>query len=261
MLDLCLVGGMGRMGHAIAQLVDPESDLRIASVWEGPDVALQNADYSAATGYAKNDVYITSDGPAAVRVCDVVVDFATADVFEDVIAACRQARKPLVTGTTAIADKQAKLGPLSQQVAVVSAPNMSIGVNVVFGMCESLAGVLGSASDIEIVETHHRTKRDVPSGTALEIGRIMSRATGRPLHVARDSEAGLRKDEIVIHSLRVGDVAGKHAIVFAPKGEILEITHTAQSRACFAAGALRAARYVAGAPPGLYSMADVLGLK
>ena len=261
MLNLCLVGGLGRMGRAIAQLVGSEPDLRIVSVWEGPEVAVGKSDYSAMTGYAKNHVDLTSDGPGAVSRCDVVVDFATADAFDDVVAACRQAAKPLVTGTTAIEDKQVKLGPLSQQVAVVSAPNMSIGVNVVFGMCESLAAVLGSTSDIEIVETHHRTKRDVPSGTALEIGRIMSSATGKPVHVARDGEAGLRDNEIVIHSLRVGDVAGKHTIVLAPKGEILEITHTAQSRVCFAAGALRAARYAAGAAPGLYSMADVLGLK
>ncbi len=261
MLNLCVVGGLGRMGCVIARLVDGEPDMRITSVWEAPEVVGRTADYTTATGYGKNRVGITSDGVAAAEVCDVVVDFAAPGVFERVVAVCEEAGKPLVTGTTAIPDKETKLKRLSKRVAVVSAPNMAIGVNVVFGVCEWLGRVLGQASDVEIVETHHRTKRDIPSGTALEIGRIISNVTGKPLHVARGSDAPLRSDEVVIHSLRVGDVAGRHTVVFAPKGEVLEITHTAQSRDCFAAGAMQAVRYVAQSPPGLYSMADVLGLK
>lgn len=261
MINLCLVGGLGRMGRAIAELVGAETDIRITSVWEAVGMVAEDRDYASATGYTGSSVKVTSDGMAAAETCDVVVDFATPAVFDRVVAVCTEAQKPLVTGTTAIPDKEAKLGQLCELVAVVNAPNMSVGVNVVFGMCESLARVLGSVSDIEIIESHHRTKRDVPSGTALEMGRIMSAVTGKPLQVARGSEAALRSDEIVIHSLRVGEVAGKHTVVLAPKGEILEITHTAQSRACFAAGALKAARYAVQSPPGLYSMADVLGLK
>jgi 4-hydroxy-tetrahydrodipicolinate reductase len=261
MIDLCIVGGLGRMGRAIAELAESQTDVRITSIWEAPEVVAENPDYAVATGYTRSDVKVMSDEAAAVAACDVVVDFASGSVFDRVVAVCAEAHKPLVTGTTAVPEKEAKLEHLCKHVAVVSAPNMSIGVNVLFGICESLAKVLGPVSDIEIIESHHRTKKDVPSGTALEMGRIISAATGKPLQVARGSEAPLRAEEIVIHSLRVGGVAGKHTIVFAPKGEVLEITHTAQSRACFAAGALKAARYAVQSPPGLYSMADVLGLK
>jgi 4-hydroxy-tetrahydrodipicolinate reductase len=191
----------------------------------------------------------------------VVVDFATNTVFDEIVKVCGDLSKPLVTGTTAISDKDAKLKPLAGRVAVVSAPNMAVGMNVLFGICEKLGLVMGKASDIEIVESHHRTKKDVPSGTALEIGRILGESTGKRIVVGRPAESGERGDEIVIHSLRVGDVAGTHTVGFSPEGESLEITHTARSRACFAAGALRAARFAAASPPGLYSMRDVLGLK
>jgi 4-hydroxy-tetrahydrodipicolinate reductase len=164
----------------------------------------------------------------------------------------------LVTGTTGVENKQAALGPLARKVAVVSAANMSAGINSLLRLCEGLAADLGGASDIEIVEAHHRTKKDVPSGTALELARIVGERAGKRVVLGRDGAAGPRADELVIHSLRVGDVPGTHTIVFSLKGETLEITHTAQSRECFAAGALRAARFAAKARPGLYSMLDVL---
>jgi 4-hydroxy-tetrahydrodipicolinate reductase len=260
MLDLCLVGGLGRMGRAIAARVMSEADVRIVSVWEAPGVVGGTPDYGAATGYVKNKIELTSDGDAAVGCAQVVIDFASNTVFDEVVEACRRDAKPLVTGTTAVKDKETRLMRLSEAVAVVSAPNMATGVNVVFGLCRAAAEILGETSDIEIVEAHHRTKKDVPSGTALEIGRILGDATGKPIGVGRRSDSGLRSDEITIHSLRVGDVAGKHTVVFTPPGEVLEITHTAQSRACFAAGALLAARFASQSPPGLYSMLDVLGL-
>jgi 4-hydroxy-tetrahydrodipicolinate reductase len=260
MLDLCLVGGLGKMGRAIAARAMSETDVRIASVWETPGMVSEITDYGSATGYTKNDIELTSDGDAAVECAQVIVDFASSAAFDEVVRACRRRSRPLVTGTTAVKDKEARLLPLSEAVAVVSAPNMATGVNVVFGLCRVLAGILGKSSDIEIVEAHHRTKKDVPSGTALELGRILSTGTDKPVRVGRTSDSGLRSDEITIHSLRVGDVAGKHTVVFTPPGEVLEITHTAQSRACFAAGALLAARFASQASPGLYSMLDVLGL-
>jgi 4-hydroxy-tetrahydrodipicolinate reductase len=177
------------------------------------------------------------------------------------VHACEELGKPLVSGTTSVDDKESRLAGLAEKVPVVSAPNMSVGVNAAFAVSEALARTIGKDSDIEIVETHHRTKRDVPSGTALEIARIIGDGTGKPVKVGRVEENPERGDEIVIHSLRAGDVPGKHTVAFSSAGETLEIVHTAQSRACFAAGVVRAVRYVADAGPGLYNMIDVLGLK
>jgi 4-hydroxy-tetrahydrodipicolinate reductase len=260
MLDLCIVGGLGRMGKAIADRAGSESDMRIISVWETRDAIGAVTDYTSATGYGANEVLLTTDGRVAAGASHVVVDFSSSMVFEELVKVCLELSRPLVTGTTAIPDKEARLEALAAAVAVVSAPNMAVGVNVLFGLCRSVAGAIGEYSDMEIVETHHRTKKDVPSGTALEIGRLLSDETGKPVRVGRARDSGLRSDEIMIHSLRVGDVAGKHTVVFAPPGETLEITHAAQSRACFAGGALLAAGYAAKALPGLYSMLDVLGL-
>jgi 4-hydroxy-tetrahydrodipicolinate reductase len=253
------------MGREIASAVDAQDDLEIVSVWETAEsvqaMGGSGKDYLAATGYCGNPVEVLSDGAEAVGPADVVVDFSLAGAFDDVVRACEDLGKPLVSGTTAVEDKQAKLAGLAGKVPVVSAPNMSAGVNAVFAISAILARTLGGDSDIEIVETHHRTKRDVPSGTALEIARIVGEAAGKPVKLGRTKADTERGDEIVIHSLRSGSVPGKHTIAFSSQGETLEIVHTAQSRACFAAGVVRAIRYVADAPPGLYNMIDVLRLK
>jgi 4-hydroxy-tetrahydrodipicolinate reductase len=265
MVRICLAGGLGRMGREIALAAAGEEGLQIISVWERPEsvesLVAEGKDYAAATGYDSNPVDVLSDGARAAANADVVVDFSLAGAFDDVVHACEALGKPLVSGTTAVENKEARLAGLARKVAVVSAPNMSAGVNAVFAISGILAGTLGRNSDIEIVETHHRTKRDVPSGTALEIGRIIGNATGRTIKVGRTEDDTERGDEIVIHSLRCGAVPGKHTIAFSSKGETLEIVHTAQSRACFAAGVVRAIRFIADAPPGLYNMIDVLGLK
>jgi 4-hydroxy-tetrahydrodipicolinate reductase len=265
MTEICLVGGLGRMGREIASAMAGEDDLEIVSVWEtaGSVEAMtgQGKDYAAATGYVKNPVKVSSDGLEAVGPADTVVDFSLAEAFGEVLLACEDLGKPLVSGTTAVEGKQERLAGLAKKVPVVSAPNMSVGVNAVFAISGILAGAIGSDSDIEIVETHHRSKRDVPSGTALEIARIIGDATGKTVRVGRTGGVSERGDEIVIHSLRSGDVPGKHTIAFSSHGETLEIVHTAHSRACFAAGVVRAVRFIADSPPGLYNMIDVLGLK
>jgi 4-hydroxy-tetrahydrodipicolinate reductase len=261
MLKVCLAGGLGRMGKTIAALAAKETDVEVVSAWESPQVVSQVADYGAATGYSKSPVILSSDGARAVEVCDVVVDFAISEVFSEIVKACEDLSKPLVTGTTGIPDKEARLRALAAKAAVVSAPNMAVGVNVLFGLCKTLGEVMGGSSDIEIVESHHRTKVDVPSGTALEIGRILGAATGRKVVVGRPAGTARRGDEVVIHSLRAGDIPGRHTVCLASDGETIELTHTARSRGCFAVGALRAARFAASSPPGLYDMRDVLGLK
>jgi len=243
MLRLCLVGGLGRMGKAIASLAEDTTDVEIASVWESGAAIRLSGDFARSTGYAKNAVEVAAEGEAAVQGADVVIDFSLPEAFSEVVRVCEQSKKPLVTGTTGVTDKPARLASLASKVAVVASPNMATGVAAVFRLCDAVAREIGRNSDIEIVETHHRGKRDRPSGTALELARVVSAVTG---------------DQVPIHSLRVGDVPGRHTVVFALKGETIEITHNALSRDCFAAGALLAARFVARARPGLYTMLDVI---
>jgi len=244
MVRLCLVGGLGRMGKAIASLAQSAPDVAVASVWESQAAIGRCGDFASSTGYVKNTVAVEAEGPAAVRKADVVIDFSLPGAFAEVLRECEAAMKPLVTGTTGVDDKPTRLASLALRVAVVASPNMATGVNAVFRLCEAAAREIGALSDIEIVETHHRAKQDMPSGTALELARILSAVTG---------------NKVPTHSLRVGDVPGKHTIIFALKGETIEITHNALSRDCFAAGALLAARFVAKARPGLYTMLDVIG--
>jgi 4-hydroxy-tetrahydrodipicolinate reductase len=258
MLDLCLVGGLGRMGKALAVMVEADSGVRIVSVWETAYAIGETEDYGRATGYSKNPVLVTASGADAVRPCRVVVDFSLPQAFPDVVRVCEELAKPLVTGTTGIEGKDTVLASLARKVAVVSAPSMAAGVTAMAHLADAAAGEVGRGADIEIVEAHHRGKRDVPSGTALELARVISARAGKRVVVGRAQGPAARSDELVIHSLRVGDVPGTHTVVFSLRGETLEITHTAQSRDCFAAGALRAARFVAEVAPGLYGMSDVL---
>jgi 4-hydroxy-tetrahydrodipicolinate reductase len=243
MLKLCLVGGLGRMGKAIAALAASVSDVAITSVWDSEDAIRRCGDAAQALGYTRNPVVVASEGDPAVEAADVVIDFSLPVVFAEVARVCEEHAKPLVSGTTGIEDKPAGLASLARKVAVVSSPNMASGVNAVFRLCEVAAREVGHLSDIEIVEAHHRAKKDMPSGTALEMARIIGRVAGK---------------KVPTHSLRVGDVPGKHTIVFALMGETIEITHNAESRDCFAAGALLAARFVAKARPGLYTMLEVI---
>lgn len=261
MIKLCLAGGMGRMGRVIASLVAASEDIEIASVFETPEALRGVEDYRSAVGYDKNPVLLTSDAEEAVGLADVVVDFSLPSAFDGILAACIKNVRHLVTGTTGIKGKGEKLRPLASKTAVVSAPNMSVGMNIVFALCHRLGEVMGKTSDLEIVETHHRTKKDVPSGTAAEIAGILSERTGKPVIVGRPAGTRERGKEIAVHSLRAGDVAGSHSVFITPEGESLEITHTARSRICFGEGTLRAVRFVVVSSPGLYSMLEVLGLE
>lgn len=260
MLKLCVVGGLGRMGHAIAELVEKVTDFSIVSVLEAEETARTCRDYARETGYSRNEVLVTADAAEALGPADVVVDFSLPAGFDDVLEGMADTLRPLVTGTTGVDGKQDRLAGLAEKVAVVSAPNMSVGVNILFALSGLVAGLAGEAADIEIIETHHRFKKDVPSGTALEIARRIGKATGREIKVGRARGTQEREGDVFIHSIRMGGVAGEHTVGFSLEGEVLKIDHTALSRECFAAGALRAARFAAEASPGIYSMLDVLKL-
>jgi 4-hydroxy-tetrahydrodipicolinate reductase len=198
--------------------------------------------------------------------CDVVIDFSHPSATEAIGRACLDASKPWVIGTTGHSgDERASIEMASKSLPVVLSPNFSVGVNALFWLTREAARMLGEDFDLEIVETHHRLKKDAPSGTAKKLAEILCEV--RKLDYATNARHGREgligerpAREIGVHSIRAGDVVGDHTVTFAAPGERLELTHKASSRGTFAAGALRAARWIVGKPPGLYSMEDVLGL-
>ena len=242
-LRVLLVGARGRMGQAITRAAEAQAQqFEIISAERGDDVQQ----------LAGN--------------CDVVVDFSHADAAEQICGACVANRKPVVIGTTGhSAAQSSKIDEAAKAVPIVLAANFSIGVNTLFWLTRKAAGLLRDGFDVEIVETHHRLKKDAPSGTAKRLAQLLCEARGldynRDVTHGREGLIGERPSEQVgVHAIRAGDVVGDHTIVFASVGERLELTHKASSRETFAVGALRAARWVIGKPVGLYSMEDVLGL-
>jgi 4-hydroxy-tetrahydrodipicolinate reductase len=237
-----LVGAKGRMGQAIAAAAEAANAVIVAGLEQGDDLAKE------------------------IRACDVVVDFSHPSATEEISRVSLEASKPLVIGTTGHSNEErALLEKASKSLPIVFSPNFSIGVNALFWLTRRTAEMLGQDFDLEIVETHHRLKKDAPSGTAKKLAEVLCEV--RKLDYARNVTHGRKgligersAAEIGVHSVRGGDVVGDHKVAFAGPGERLELTHKASSRETFATGALRAARWVVGRPPGLYSMEDVLGL-
>jgi 4-hydroxy-tetrahydrodipicolinate reductase len=243
-LQLAIFGATGRMGRSV-----------IAAVAESSGLAVKGT--SASSG----------DPAAALRGADVAIEFALPQATAANLAACVAANCPLVIGTTGHDDAQrAQIAAAARQIAIVMAPNMSLGVNLLLKLVELTAGKLDASYDIEVFEAHHRNKKDAPSGTALALG--AAAAAGRGVPFAESAEyarhgAGepRRRGAIGFSVFRGGDVVGDHTVTFAGAGERIELTHRASDRLAFARGAVQAARWVVGRPPGLYSMQDVLGLK
>lgn len=238
-----LVGADGRMGRAVRAVAASADDISLATASRGPSL---------------RDV---------IAACDVVVDFSHPDATADICAACASSQKPLVSGTTGHSAAQLKLiAETAAKTAVLLAPNFSVGVNALAWLAREAVRLLGPGFDIEIVESHHRLKKDSPSGTAKRLAEVLCEARkldyARHVTHGREGIVGERPvDQIGVHSIRGGDVVGDHTVVFAGTGERVELTHKASSRETFAAGALRAARWIVGKPPGNYSMDDVLGLR
>ncbi len=243
-LRLLINGAKGRMGQALIACAASDSALAIgAQVDDGDDFA------------------------AALSLCDAVIDFTHASVTQSVAEACADAGKPLVIGTTGHDDAQrAAIAACSTRIPLVFAPNFSVGVNTLFWLTQKAAEILGADFDLEVVEMHHRLKKDSPSGTARRLAEILAEA--RDLSYAKDVRHGREgmvgertKTEIGMHAVRGGDVVGDHTVIYANVGERLELTHKASSRDTFANGALRAAKWARSQPAGLYDMQDVLGLR
>lgn len=258
-----VTGISGRMGSLIARMVRDAKDLALFAGTEKPGSASVGLDAGLAAHLGALEVATSSTLERCLPGADVVIDFTTPEASLHHAEVCAAAGCPLVIGTTGFtAAHKARLADAAKRCAIVASPNMSVGVNLVIEVATQLARRLGEDFDVEIVETHHRLKRDAPSGTAMRLAEEVARSLGRSqddIRTARVGQVGERpKSEIGVQALRGGDVVGEHTVYFFGDGERVELTHRATSREQFARGALRAARWVLGRAPGLYDMSHVL---
>lgn len=267
MTRIAITGAAGRMGRALIEAALATPGVTLAAAFEHPDSPAMGRDAGTLAGRDAVGIVVAPNIGAAMDQFDVLVDFTAPEATLSHVRQCSGAGKSLVIGTTGLnAAQLAAIRDASRDIAIVHAPNMSIGVNLCFKLTELAARVLGQGSDIEIIEAHHNQKQDAPSGTALRLGEVAAVALGRELSAcgvyAREGQTGARRaGSIGFSSIRAGDIVGEHTVLFAAAGERVEITHRATSRGNFAAGAMRAAQWVMGREPGLFDMQDVLDLK
>ena len=266
MTDVVVAGAAGRMGSRIVACLQGDADLKVTAAIEAPGHAAVGKDAGETAGIGKISVPITSDPRAAIVKDRILIEFSVPEATLGHLELVATAGARAVIGTTGFTPAQREhIAELGRRAAIMLAPNMSVGVNVAYQALALVAKALGDEYDVEITEIHHRFKKDAPSGTALAMAETVAGALGRDLAktgvYGRQGLTGERtQKEIGVMSLRSGDVVGEHTVSFGTLGERLELTHRAHSRDTFARGALRAARWIAARPPGLYSMQDVLGL-
>ncbi len=264
--DIVVAGAAGRMGNRIIACLAGLPDLRLVAALEAPGHAATGRDAGEVAGVGKAGVSIGVDAAAEIAHDRVLIEFSVPEASLAHLRLVAQAGARAVIGTTGFTPAQrAEIAELAKRAAILLSPNMSVATNVAFTLLATMAKALGDEYDIEITEIHHRFKKDAPSGTALRMAEVVAAALGRDLdQVAVYGRQGLpgerTRPEIGILSLRSGDVVGEHTVSFGTLGERLELVHRAHNRDTYARGALRAARFIVGRPPGLYSMADVLGL-
>jgi 4-hydroxy-tetrahydrodipicolinate reductase len=265
-MKIAVAGAAGRMGRTLIELIVKSGDLVLAGAIEAAGHPALGQDAGGAAG-APSGVRIGADAAAAVAGAECLIDFTAPAATLAHLDACVRAGVAMVIGTTGLsAAQRERVAAASAQIPVVFAPNMAVGVNVIFKLAETAARALGDGYDVEIIEAHHRHKVDAPSGTALRIGEIVSQALGRDLARSashgRHGNTGERDPKTIgFHALRGGDIVGEHTVLFAGEGERVELVVRSTSRATYALGALRACRYLKGRRAGLYDMQDVLGLR
>lgn len=265
-MRVAVLGATGRMGTAVIRLVAASSDCALSGAATERGHGQLGSDAGSAAGVPALGVALTDSAAAAVAGCDVAIDFSAAAATRAHLAACAAARCALVLGTTGLPeDELRQVEAAAAAIPIVYGRNMSVGVLVFTELARLAARLLGPEADIEIVEAHHRNKVDAPSGTALQLGEAVAGELGVRLDDVAvfdrfASRAPRRRGSVGFSSIRAGSIVGDHEILLALDEEVVELRHRALDRTTFARGALRAARWVAGRPPGLYGMGDVLGL-
>jgi 4-hydroxy-tetrahydrodipicolinate reductase len=265
MLKVGLVGVAGRMGQTLVKACLNTSGMVLTGAVERKDSPSIGMDVGEVAGMLRLGIPVKDDLADVIDDIDVLIDFTRTESTLKHVQICRRAGKRIVIGTTGFSpEEKAEIQDAAKDIAVVMAPNMSVGVNVVLKLLEVAAKAMGESTDIEIIEAHHRHKIDAPSGTALRMGEVVAQVLGRDLEkcavYGREGFTGERDQKTIgFSTIRAGDIVGDHTVMFADDGERVEITHKASSRMTFAKGAVRAAQWLADRHVGLYDMAHVLG--
>jgi 4-hydroxy-tetrahydrodipicolinate reductase len=260
MPKVLVVGAMGRMGQSVRAAIEETTQLELGAALEAPG-------QPCIGGLIGNDIEISDDPKAALSGCDVAIDFTTPEATLRAMRAAAEAEVAYVCGTTGFSDaERAEVGDLAARIPIVHAPNFSVAVNILTWLIREAARKLGGGYDAELVEIHHSEKRDAPSGTSLHLAEAVAAGRGQKLadHLVleRAGNIGARpEDAIGIQTLRGGDIAGEHTVMFVGQGERLELVHRASTRDHFARGAVRAAEWLIGRDPGLYPVERVFGLE
>ncbi len=263
---ICIAGASGRMGRMLIEAVRAAGDCTLAGALDVAGSPFIGTDATSSPGHA-DGITITADLYQGLKNAGTLIDFTRPEGTLAHLAVCRELGVNAVVGTTGFTEAQkATIAEASRDIAIMMAPNMSVGVNVTLKLLEMAARAMATGFDIEIIEAHHRHKVDAPSGTALKMGEVIAQAVGRDLKecgvFARHGVTGERDPSTIgFSSIRGGDIVGDHTVLFAGTGERIEITHKSSSRETYAQGSLRAVRFLAGRKSGLFDMFDVLGLK
>ncbi len=266
MSRIAIVGASGRMGLNLVKAVISVKNIRFTAAIDRPESLTIGKDAGELAAIGTLGINVVADLASVMNDFDVLIDFTCPEATIAAIEQCRLAGKKIVIGTTGFSEQQkAQIAKAAQDIAIVLAPNFSVGVNLSLKLLEMTAKVMGDYTDIEVIEAHHRHKVDAPSGTALRMGEVIAQTLGRDLKdcaiYGREGHTGARdRKTIGFSTIRAGDIVGEHTVMFADEGERVEITHKASSRMTFANGAVRAAVWLADKDRGLYDMQDVFGL-
>jgi 4-hydroxy-tetrahydrodipicolinate reductase len=267
MAKIAITGAAGRMGRNLIEATYLAEGAHLAAAIERPGSNFIGVDAGELAGVENQQVPISDDLAAVLPDSDVLIDFTLPEATMANVTACHAAGRKIVIGTTGLSDEQkVQLQEAARDIAIVFAPNMSVGVNLCLKLLDIAARVMNEDIDIEVIEAHHRHKIDAPSGTALAMGEVVAKALGRDLKecavYGREGRTGERdRQTIGFETIRAGDIVGEHTVMFAGIGERVEITHKASSRMTFAKGAVRAALWLMRKDNGLFDMQDVLGLR
>ncbi len=267
MIKAIVVGAAGKMGRMVVNAIQNSEEITCVGAVEAGGHPAIGQDAGAAAGLGELGVRIEDNLQSVIKKGDVVIDFTAAEASLGNMEIAAQHHKPMVVGSTGFSSQQLeKVKKLTKEFPCCLAPNMSVGVNLMFKIVEEVAEILGGDYDVEIIEAHHRMKKDAPSGTALRLGEVIARGLGRKWEevgvYGRKGLIGERsRAEIGMQVIRAGDIVGEHTVLFGGMGERIEVTHRAHTRDTFAQGAVRAATWVVNQKPGLYDMGDVLGIK